>query len=309
MNNIQTVTVYLGSSGRCRPLFKETAEELGTLIGNKGKSLVFGGMDSGLMGIVANNALNAGAHVTGIVPKTLKDSERMHPDLQETILVPSLWERKLKMFHRADATITLAGGFGTIDEILEVLHWADLGSHDKPIVLINTEGYYDDFITFLGTLPDLPRNHFILADSPEDAFNKLEAWQPPKVANSVDNLYPHFEDEILAETEGHLVIDGATVKNTYVLATALGLKQLQRHDRPIGILDTEGKFAPLMKWIKSSQDEKFITDHCMKLFSIDNTIEGLNEKLANQPIVNIDLHVEKWGPSETRTHIELKEKE
>src|SRR6056297_554740 len=155
MSTMQKLTVYLGSSGRCRPTFKQTATRLGHLIGKHKKHLIYGGMDAGLMGIVASNALESGAHVTGILPKKLKDSERIHPNLSETILVPDLWERKLKMFNRADAIIVLPGGFGTIDEALEALYWAHLGAHVKPVIFVNTENYWDDFLNYLKTLPDL----------------------------------------------------------------------------------------------------------------------------------------------------------
>tara|TARA_R110001592_G_scaffold20926_9_gene84649 strand:+ start:35566 stop:36492 length:927 start_codon:yes stop_codon:yes gene_type:complete len=308
MDNIQKLTVYLGSSGRCKPIFKETAETLGQWIGKEGKALVYGGMDAGLMGIVANNALQSGASVTGIIPKSLKDSERIHPDLSQTILVPDLWERKLKMFKRADAVIGLAGGFGTIDEMLEALYWAHLGSHAKPVIFVNTAHYWDDFIAFLETLPDLSRYHFMVVDSIEDLFTQLDKWQPPEVTNDPEDL-PHFEDFILQDTDEPLIFDTPSVKDGYVLATALGLKQLGRHDRHIGILNTDGQFDLLLNWIASAQTEKFITDHCTELFSVDSDRHALMQKLDAQKKISIDLHHDKWGPSETKTHIEIRETE
>ncbi len=306
MSSIQKLTVYLGSSGRCRQIFKDTATNFGHLIGEHGKDLIYGGMDAGLMGIVANNALESGAHVTGIIPKKLKDSERIHPNLSETILVPDLWERKLKMFHKADAIIILPGGYGTIDETLEALHWADLGSHSKPVIFLNTENYWDDFLKYVNASPDLASEQLLVCNTGEDVFKAIKNWTAPKDKTS-NNAFPHFEEEILIDTKDPLIFQDATIKNSYMLATALGLKQLDKHQRHIGLLNDNGQFNHLMRWIETAKTEHFITDRCTELFSIDADPQALNKKLDNQKDVHIDLGKEKWGPSETNTHIELKE--
>ncbi|MCB1681209.1 MAG: TIGR00730 family Rossman fold protein [Alphaproteobacteria bacterium] len=309
LSDIKRVTVYLGSSGRCRPIFKETAKELGLLIGKEKKTLVYGGMDSGLMGIIANNALAAKARVIGVIPKNLKDSERIHPSLNETILVPDLWERKLKMFRRADAILVLPGGFGTLDEMTEVLHWADCGLHRKPIVLVNTEGYWDPLIEYLQTLPDYREEFLRVTDSVAKVFNVLKSWNTPEGPSEDDPAkFPHFEDEILRGSKDPLIFDNPTIKNTYILATALGLKQLDKHARPIGILNKDKKFSSLVKWIERAQKEHFISDRCTQLFSVDEESSALKKKLSEQKHIHIDLDQEKWGPSETATHIELQRK-
>lgn len=308
MQNIHKLTVYLGSSGRCRPIFKDTATQFGHLIGEHNMELVYGGMDAGLMGIVANNALKSGARVTGIIPKKLKDSERIHPNLDQTILVPDLWERKLKMFQRADAIITLPGGFGTIDEALEVLYWATLGSHAKPLVFVNTENYWDDFVTYLKSMSDLPQEYVLIANDCHHVFELLKDWQPPEITGD-QNVLPNFEQDILSNTGAPLIIDQATVKDSYILATALGLKQLDKHQRHMGLLNTNGQFNALMQWITLAQKEHFITDRCTSLFSVSEDLEALNIKLDKQKDIHIDLNQEKWGPSETKTHIEIKETE
>ncbi len=305
---IQNLTVYLGSSGRCRPIFKDTAATLGTSIGEKGKTLIYGGMDAGLMGIVANTALDAGARVTGIIPKRLKDSERIHPNLSQTILVPDLWERKLKMFQRADAIITLAGGFGTIDEFLEALYWANLGAHKKPVILVNTENYWAGFIDYLNSLPDLPKEHLIIVNTVEEIYERLENYNTVQEETKDRSKTPHFEDEILGKkNDAPLIFDAPTVKDSYKLATALGLKQLGKHSRPIGLINTSGQYDALLKWITTAQEEKFITDRCTELFDVAETETELQKKLASQTGININLHTEKWGPGETETHIEIKE--
>lgn len=309
LSDIQRVTVYLGSSGRCRPVFKDAAAELGLLIGKEKKTLVYGGMDSGLMGIVANNALAAKARVIGVIPKNLQDSERIHPNLSETILVPDLWERKLKMFRRADAVIVLPGGFGTLDEMMEVLHWADLGLHRKPLVIVNIEGYWDYLIDYLQTLPDYNKDFLRVTDSVSKIFNVIKSWSPPKNAPKVNSeTFPHFENEILKASKAPLVFDTATIKDTYVLATALGLKQLDKHGRAIGLLNENAKFSELLEWIDRAEQEHFISDRCTQLFSVEKTPAELKKKLAAQKHIRIDLNSEKWGPSETKTHIELRRK-
>jgi uncharacterized protein (TIGR00730 family) len=307
MNSIDKITVYLGSSGRCRQIFKDTAKEMGHLIGATGKTLVYGGMDSGLMGIVANGALEAQGKVTGIIPKSLKDSERIHPSLTETILVQDLWERKRKMFKRADAIITMAGGFGTIDEVLEAFYWADLGSHAKPIVFVNTDNYWDGFITFIRSLPDFHEQFIIVASTPQEAIEKIGIWTLPTIEGDPENL-PHFEEQILQETAAPIIIKHATVAETYKFATAVGLKQLGRHDRSIGLLNTQGQFDGLLEWIAKAQTEHFITDRCTQLFSVDSYMNELKKKLSMQRHIEINLETEKWGPSETKTHIEIREK-
>ncbi|MDH5721949.1 MAG: TIGR00730 family Rossman fold protein [Alphaproteobacteria bacterium] len=308
MNNIKSLAVYLGSSGLCRDVFKETARKTGQIIGESNRELVYGGMDAGLMGIVASSSLEYGAHVTGIIPKSLKDSERVHPNLNETILVPDLWERKRLMFQRADVVIVLPGGFGTIDEALEALYWANLSLHKKPIVFVNIEGYWDHLIEFLKTLPDMPYNYYIEVSNTEQIIPKLESWKAPSIIIKSEINYPHFEDDILRQDNKDLIIDNANIKNTYILATALGLKQLGKHNRPIGLLNDKGQFDLFLKWVRTAQNEHFITPKCTRLFSVAGSMETLEEVLNTQKETKIDLHEEKWGPSETETHIEIVEK-
>ncbi len=297
MKNLKNIAVYLGSSGRCRLIFKQTAAKLGQLIAQKNKTLVYGGMDAGLMGIVANNTLEGGGEVIGVIPIDLKDSQRTHSNLSQKILVESLCKRKLEMFTKMDAAITIAGGYGTADELFEVLYWAHLGAHTKPMVLVNTEGYYDELISFMDTLPDLSREHLIIVDTIEEAFTRLDEWNPPIIEN-ITNAFPHFEDKILQETVEPYIIENASVKDAYKLTTALGLKQLQKHERSIGILNTDGQYDLFLEWVKRAKEENFITKHCMHLYSVGSTDEELKEKLKHQPKIQIDLENDKWGKSE-----------
>lgn len=308
MTDFTTLTVYLGSSGHARDVFKNAAVALGQEIGRRNKKLVYGGMDAGLMGILANEALAAGAYVTGVVPKTLKDSERIHPSLSQTILVNTLWERKRKMFKRAQAIVSLPGGFGTLDESLEVLYWGALGLHNKPLALLNVEDYWNTIIEFISTLPDFDPKYLIVADTLDDLFAQLEQWQYPEEKEDDETGLPHFEEEILESTHEPLIFKDATVKSAYFLITAIGLKQLGRHDRPIGILNDKGQWDGLTVWFELAEKEAFITSKCRQLMDIETSEAALQARLAAQKPVHIDLHNEKWGPSETRTHIEIKEK-
>lgn len=294
MNNFTTLTVYLGSSGLARDVFQKAAAEFGALIGASGRKLVYGGMDAGLMGELAAAALKQGAHVTGIIPRRLKDIQRVMENLSETVFVEDLWDRKKRMFQKADAIIVLPGGYGTLDEAMEVLYWAKLGLHTKPLVLVNIEKYWNPIIDYLQGLPDFDPRFLIVVDRPADVFPALGKWQTPPAVPEPER-YPHFEDEICRGTADSLIIDVATIENTYYAACALGLKQLLRHARPIGFLNTNSQFDTLLKWFEHASAEKFITAKCLKLYAAGDEETKLRQLLKTQAPVDIDLHKEKWG--------------
>ncbi len=294
MTTLKTLTVYLGSSGRARPVFQDAAETLGGIIGKSGFDLVYGGMDAGLMGQLAAGALSAGGHVTGIVPKKLQDSERILKNLSKTVLVEDLWQRKKKMFEMADAVISLPGGFGTLDETLEVLYWGKLKLHNMPLVLVNIENYWAPLIEYMGTLRDFDKRFLIVVDSVHDAVPALQKWDVPAIARR-DGHFPHFEDEIMRKTAEPILIDTPSIENSYYAVCALGLKQLGKHRRPIGFLNTGGQFDGLIEWFHAAARECFITDKCLKLFDVGDNEKALRETLKHQAAVSIDLHREKWG--------------
>ncbi len=294
-SHINTVTVYLGSSGHARPVFQNSAVELGHIIGEQKKKLVYGGMDAGLMGMIASAALDAGAHVTGIVPQKLKDSERILQGLSETILVGDLWERKKRMFLAADAVIALPGGFGTLDEALEILYWAALDLHKKPVVLVNIGHYWDSIIEFLKPLPDFDARFLIVVDAPQQVFAALDQWTAPPETIRLPENYPHFETEITRDTTDSILIDKASVENAYYAVCALGLKQLAKHNRAIGFLNAGGQFDGLLEWFLLAEKERFITPKCLQLYSAAADEQTLRELLSKQAPVAINLHAEKWG--------------
>lgn len=295
MNNIKALTVYLGSSGYARGIFKNAAHDLGAHIAEAGKHLIYGGMDAGLMGIIALAVLEHGGLVTGIIPEKIKDSERILGGLTETILVEELCDRKKKMFLAADAVIALPGGFGTLDESLELLYWGSLGLHKKPLVLVNIDGYWNDIIAYLKTLPDFDPAYLITAQTTQDVFSALEGWTAPDFFLEYHDHYPHFEDEISRNTNEPIFVDKATLENSYMAVCAMGLKQLGKHKRAIGLLNTGGKFDLLDKWLQRAAKETFITEKCLRLYDIADEEKTLRDLLSHQKTVHIDLHIGKWG--------------
>jgi uncharacterized protein (TIGR00730 family) len=143
-----SVCVYCGSRNGVSPAYAEVAKTVGQWIGAHNGQLVYGGGNNGLMGIVAQAAADAGAPVVGIIPKALQTKENTRTACTELHVVDTMHERKRMMAERADAFIALPGGIGTFEEFFEVWTWRQLGYHDKPIGLLNTQGYYDGLLSF-----------------------------------------------------------------------------------------------------------------------------------------------------------------
>jgi len=145
----RSVCVFCASSNGVNPIFLEAATTLGQTVAQRGWGLVYGGAHLGLMGAMADAALAVGGSVTGVIPRGLVEREIAHRGLTELIETGSMHERKAEMARRADAFLVLPGGLGTLDEMCEMLTWSLLGIHQKPIVLINTAGYWDAFLGVL----------------------------------------------------------------------------------------------------------------------------------------------------------------
>lgn len=142
MSNFQNICVYCGSSSRVDDVYKQQAVKLGKIIADKGWGVVYGGGRVGLMGLVADSALENGAPVIGIIPSHIQEREVEHNDLTELHIVDTMHVRKQMMVDKSQAFVILAGGLGTLDELFELLTWKQLGLHDKPIVIVNIEGYW-----------------------------------------------------------------------------------------------------------------------------------------------------------------------
>jgi uncharacterized protein (TIGR00730 family) len=144
-----SLCVFCGARFGIDPATRDTAVRLGALLAREGVTLVYGGGGVGLMGLVANAALEGGATVVGVIPNFLLQREAGHPDLTETVVVETMHERKLQMFERSDAFVVLPGGLGTLEEFFEVLSWRTLGLHSKPIVIVDQGGYWEPLAALL----------------------------------------------------------------------------------------------------------------------------------------------------------------
>ena len=164
--HIQRLCVYCGSATGHDAVYAESARELGQEIARRGMSLVYGGGHVGLMGVVADAALAAGAEVTGVIPTALMDSEVGHARLTKLHVVKDMHERKALMAELADGFVALPGGIGTLEELFEVMTWLQLGYHRKPVGLLNTLGFYDDLVRLLDKQRDAgflkPAHHALL---------------------------------------------------------------------------------------------------------------------------------------------------
>ena len=143
MIKLNNITVFCGTGIGNNGLYREQALLLGTTLARQGTGIIYGGARVGLMGAVADGALMAGGKVTGVFPAFLDDLEISHRELSELIIVDSMHERKTRMYEMCDGIIALPGGFGTLEELFEILTWAQLGLHKKPMALLNIAGYYD----------------------------------------------------------------------------------------------------------------------------------------------------------------------
>jgi uncharacterized protein (TIGR00730 family) len=176
------ICVYCGSSDGTDPRFIEAARALGADIGAKGHRLVYGGGNVGLMGEVSRAAKAAGAHVTGVIPHFLLSKEKLASGLDDLQLVDDMHQRKMLMFERSDAFVALPGGIGTLEELVEQMTWAQLGRHGKPIVLLDTAGFwrpFNDLIAHMrmaGFIRAGLEVSTLTAEKTGDVIPMIEAW-------------------------------------------------------------------------------------------------------------------------------------
>jgi uncharacterized protein (TIGR00730 family) len=181
--SIQSVCVFCGASPGLNPAYRAAAMELGKLFGKNGVQLVYGGGGSGLMGIVADSVLETGGDVTGVIPDYLKERELGHQKLTRLEVVSSMHERKRRMFDLADGIVVLPGGVGTLEEALEVITWKQLGMHNKPIVILNVQRYWqklDDLIAATienGFAAPPTRDLYELIETPSEVIPTLQRIQ------------------------------------------------------------------------------------------------------------------------------------
>ena len=185
MPTIRSICVFCAASTGRDPAYAAAAAATGAMLAQRGIRLVYGGGRRGLMGTLADAALAAGGQVTGVIPRGLVDRELAHPTLTELVVVATLHERKARMAELADGFLALPGGLGTLEELAEVLSWAQLDLHAKPIGLLDVGGYFGSLEAFLDRAVEagfvaLRHRRLLLRD--EDLERLLEAfaaWQPP----------------------------------------------------------------------------------------------------------------------------------
>lgn len=147
--SVSTVCIYCGSSNNVADAFKKNAYDASTALAKQGKRIVYGGGHVGLMGIIADAALKAGAEVIGIIPEHIRAQEVQHTGLTKLHVVPDMHTRKRMMVESSDAFVILPGGLGTLDEVFEILTWKKLKLHNKPILIFNQNGYWDGFLALI----------------------------------------------------------------------------------------------------------------------------------------------------------------
>jgi uncharacterized protein (TIGR00730 family) len=184
------ICVFCGSSPGANPSYVAAARGVALELGRRGLGLVYGGGSVGLMGALADAALGADVEVIGVIPGPLASRELAHAAVKDMRIVASMHERKATMAALVDGFIALPGGLGTLEETLEILTWAQLGIHRKPVGVLNVEGYYDGLIRFLthAVREGFVRPEYfallLFADTPAELLDRFAAWQPPPLARA-----------------------------------------------------------------------------------------------------------------------------
>jgi uncharacterized protein (TIGR00730 family) len=179
MSTIKSICVYCASGPGNNPAFAEAAKQFGRILAENDIRLVYGGGSVGLMGTLADSVLDHGGAVTGVIPDFLMNREHMLARVQERIVTRDMHERKRLMFERADAFVALPGGIGTLEELVEQMTWAQLGRHKKPILILNTERFWDPLCALIDHMEKLEfirpglSVHFLVVDQVEEILPKL----------------------------------------------------------------------------------------------------------------------------------------
>ncbi|TVU01946.1 hypothetical protein EJB05_52595 [Eragrostis curvula] len=207
-SRFRRICVYCGSAKGKKASYQDAAVDLGNLLVERGIDLVYGGGSIGLMGLVSHAVHAGGRHVIGIIPKSLMPREVTGEPVGEVRAVSGMHERKAEMARFADAFIALPGGYGTLEELLEVITWAQLGIHKKPVGLLNVDGFYDPLLSFIdlavneGFITEEARHIIISAPTAKELVTKLEEYVPDYDVGLVwedqkqNNLVPELESRI-----------------------------------------------------------------------------------------------------------------
>lgn len=189
---MKRITVFCGSSFGTDKIYKEQAALLGKTLAQQNIELVYGGANVGLMGAVADGILNEGGKAIGVLPNFLRSKEIAHLGLTELIVVESMHERKTKMNDLCDGVIALPGGFGTLEELFEMLTWGQLGLHKKPIGILNINGFYDSLIELTKVMVEkdllkpVNQKMLLVSDTIEDLLHQMRNYVPPTTGKWID---------------------------------------------------------------------------------------------------------------------------
>jgi len=181
---MKSVAVYCGSSSGTNQVFHQQAQAMGRVLAERGLTLVYGGGRVGLMGAIADSVLQHGGRAIGVIPDFLVAREVEHKGLTELHIVKSMHERKLLMADLADSFVAMPGGYGTLEELFEVLTWGQLGLHQKPVALLNVQGFYDHLLRALnhmveeGLLRSANRQQLLHHPEPAALLDQMAVWQP-----------------------------------------------------------------------------------------------------------------------------------
>ncbi|MBN8554692.1 MAG: TIGR00730 family Rossman fold protein [Deltaproteobacteria bacterium] len=182
---MKSVCVFCGANAGKNPIYLKSAKDLGQILSQKDISLVYGGSSVGLMGAVADGVLSEKGRAFGVIPKHLEEKEIAHKNLTKLYVVDSMHERKALMFDLSEGFITLPGGLGSLEETCEILTWAQLGLHKKPVGILNVNGFYDFFLKQLDLavqeelMKPVHREMVIVDSDPQKLLKKMSAYQPP----------------------------------------------------------------------------------------------------------------------------------
>lgn len=176
---IQSLAVFCGSKNGINPIFSQHAARLGEILATHNVKLIYGGGSAGIMGIIADSVMRHSGQVTGIIPKLLTEWERQHRGITELVIADDMHDRKKKLYSLCDAALILPGGFGTLDELFEIVTWNQLTIHDKNIFLLNSGGFYNHLIAHIRQMR-------------EEQFLYEEAEKRITIINDPNELIPYF---------------------------------------------------------------------------------------------------------------------
>jgi uncharacterized protein (TIGR00730 family) len=197
---MRRITVFCGSNAGNEPVFLDSAYALGQILARQNIGVVYGGARIGLMGAVADGALSERGEVIGVLPNFLRSVEIEHTGLTELFFVESMHERKAKMDDLSDGVVALPGGYGTLEEFFEMLTWAQLGLHKKPVALLNIAGFYDGLIEVLenmvhkGFLKVSNKKMLIISNSADDLLHQMKTYCAPETQSGLSKIKPEQDD-------------------------------------------------------------------------------------------------------------------